>query len=487
MDRRIRFRQSGLLGFLLIFLLCVPVLWPQEEDSEKLTLQTASTPASPITGGTWTFTVLADYPNAQELIVQPPQFPSNLVLERVRTDLRVRRTESSDQSENSRWTAVEYLFTVKAPGTITIGSFEVKAGSREAATPAFTLRIQEAPRPKPVPPAFKWEKIPAALIAGQQEEISLVLSNWDMTKAIPRNIFGGKVPENFILEELPFTGPGEDNLIYYPVRIIALTGERLQMGPLSVQFEGGNLEIPRLNLPVTVSSVVPLPGAIPEEIPLLTSPDREEIIDPAIPVPFPQDDEKVFPLIRKEYEGIVTELRGLWEQGHYAQALAEIRRHERDSFSGPSLIFLRRKMEESLGLSLTWDESWHPWNFPAFPWIILVLLAVSAWGILKIRVTSRFLKGYKNVVVFLILGGLGIFLLIFGLGSRLKTAPGFSGPSAVLERTAARRVPDQTGVISAQYSEGQPVKIRSSPGQWVFAESMDGRSGWVPVEAVISY
>jgi len=60
-------------------------------------------------------------------------------------------------------------------------------------------------------------------------------------------------------------------------------------------------------------------------------------------------------------------------------------------------------------------------------------------------------------------------------------------PSGVLESTSAYRIPDVSGVILAQFDEGQPVKIRSSSGTWIYVESIDGRSGWVMAETLHFY
>jgi hypothetical protein len=113
------------------------------------------------------------------------------------------------------------------------------------------------------------------------------------------------------------------------------------------------------------------------------------------------------------------------------------------------------------------------------------VLMKSAW---KISVTSRKQRGYKKVSFLVIAGGVAILLLLGGLGEGM---PGMrdagGGKTAVLEKASAYRVPESGGAVNARFSEGQPVYIRSSRGEWVYAESMDGRSGWVPSTAVIPY
>ena len=109
------------------------------------------------------------------------------------------------------------------------------------------------------------------------------------------------------------------------------------------------------------------------------------------------------------------------------------------------------------------------------------VLTKSAW---KISVTSHTQRGYKKVTLLVAAGGLAIFLMLGGLGDRMRNVG--SRGTAVLEKTAAYRVPENGGAVNARFSEGQPVDIRSSQGEWIYAESMDGRSGWVPAAAVIT-
>jgi hypothetical protein len=289
------------------------------------------------------------------------------------------------------------------------------------------------------------------------------------------------------MEELPFDGAGADGIIRYRFRFIPLEGDALVLDPLVIQAEGISLEIPRLNIALTPSAAAQAPAAVANQSavspPVIV--ENDEIEKPA----FPELSEDVFPLFRREYEKIAGNVRILWEDGRYADALALIRKSERDSLSGLALAPLRRNLEQSLGLSFTEDERWRPWHVPAFPWLVVILLAAGVFvltkSVWKISVTSQAQRGYKKVTLLVIAGGLIIFLLLGGAGERMRGAGG--GRTAVLEKTAAYRVPESGGAVNARFSEGQPVDIRSTRGEWVYAESMDGRSGWVPSAAVIPY
>jgi hypothetical protein len=375
---------------------------------------------------------------------------------------------------------VEFLFTPLASGTVTLDPFEVTAGGKKAATGNISVRIYEEPGSSPRnAPVFRWESPPASLTTGESRELTLVLSNWSL-QSLPGAVFRGKAPVNAVMEELPPEGPREDGTIRYRFRVIPLGGSSLVLEPFSFQAEGITLNVPRFSAALTAAgntgSSEAAEPAREEEAP---QEDPEQEGGRTVPFPVVQGDA---PLFRQDYERIIKEAGNLWNAGNYAQALAYMRRNERDSLPGPALAPIRRDMERSLGLSLTEDEKWQPWKIPAFSWIILPLLLAAAIGAWKIKVTSGRFKGYKNVMVLVAAGSVLILLL---LCSGLWNSK--SGTPAVLEKTAAYRVPDPEGAVNALFSEGQPVVIRAGRSQWIYAEAADGRAGWVPAEAVISY
>jgi hypothetical protein len=100
----------------------------------------------------------------------------------------------------------------------------------------------------------------------------------------------------------------------------------------------------------------------------------------------------------------------------------------------------------------------------------------------KKGVTSFWGNGYKTIAsLVLVLVGLG--LIIFSLGK----APGNFRGRGVMKGAAVFRIPDSGGAAAAWFEEGQPVFIRSPAGNWIYAESPDGRGGWVPRDAVADY
>ena len=484
MEYRERTPRPGLLIlFIFISLFMALPLGAQEEEPEDegLEIQILSSPASPIAGGAWTFTILVDHPISQEVGVQPPRFPQNLILERVRTDVRNIRPPGRPEDEPSRWTAVEFLFSIRQGGSTTMGSFEVRVGSKQVSTVPITVQIRNVTTPPArSAPLFRWERLPASLALGQAEDLSLVLTNWDTQRPIPRNLLRGLIPENAIMEELPFSGDGD--AINYPIRIIPLEGNNVIFGPLSVQFEGETMEIPRFSLTVVAAEIhTPLDDSESLEVLL---PFDEEIL---FSIPFPQAQENLFFLFRNKYNRIIGEARDLWYQGRRVEALALIRKNERDSLSGPFFAPLRREMEMNLGLSFTMDEPWGIWNHQAFPWVFSVLLLLGLVIILKMKINSQGFKSIKSIKPLGVLGGLGVILLVIGLGAGIGGFGAIQSRSAVLENTEAYRVPDIAGAMQFMFDEGQPVKILSTSGPWIYAEAIDGKSGWIPIEKVYPY
>jgi hypothetical protein len=84
-----------------------------------------------------------------------------------------------------------------------------------------------------------------------------------------------------------------------------------------------------------------------------------------------------------------------------------------------------------------------------------------------------------------------VSLALIFLGERLGNIPvgslGARERTAVLRETQAYRVPDLKGAVNSRFSEGQPVIVGDYGLDWCYAETTDGRSGWVPREAVITY
>jgi hypothetical protein len=507
MGRRKRSGRIGLLIFLV--LLIQPGLLFSQADGETaqgeefppLEIRVETTPANPAANSPWTIYILVNHPVLSEVKVNPPLFPSILVLERVRTEVRVIRGNDSDAPEE-RWTRVEYLFTPQRAGTIALEPFEVTVPGREAMTGSVRVSFREDPRAvRSYDPRFRWVTPVPPVPAAERGELILELTGWDPSKKVPESIFQGRTPPNAIFEE---HGPEASGTGYrYPIVIIPLEGSSIALGSFSFEAEGYNLSVPALTVQVPPGLTVRGERSNDET--------PQETLAPELlpPYAFPESRENIFPVFRNEYNRIVAGVRVLWDEGRHAEALALIRRNERDSLPGSALAQVRREMEENLGLGLTEDESRRPLRIPLTVWVLFLFLALTAAAVLVIfrrgtpshqleakpskkNVTSRGRGGFKTVIALIFLTGIvfifleenfGIFYMENFLVQRLST----TGKTAVLERTTAYRVPDLKGAVNARFGEGQPVIVGDYMGDWCFAESPDGRSGWVKREAVIVY
>jgi len=533
MDRRKRSYRAGLL---ILSLLLLPAVsgdaglradegensgGPSDRDNASfLELKVELSSSTPMENNPWSIFILINHPTPSEVNVKPPRFPAILVLERVRTDTRLIRTESPPSTspstpetvapapQSERWTRVEFLFTPQRTGTVTLGPFEVTVPGRQGKTGETSVRFRENTRAvRRYEPRFRWIGTAPSVPIGKQAELVLELTSWDPDKNLPQGIFRGRAPLNALLEEIAPITTGE-GIHRYTVAIIPLEGSAIRLEPFTFQAEGFTLNVPGLTV-----TVLPAPAEIPREADTGRSltqgilPDEgndsdliedEEGSEDYISMhPFPESREKVFPLLQGEYDRIIAGVGELWDEGRRAEALAEIRRNERDRLSGPFLIPLRKEMEQALNLGFTEDERWRPFKFPLLSLVILCIVVFSAAVIIIVfrpktanrrkNVTFRRHSGFRTVIIFVLSLGLALIFLEGGLASFSLGRRGSLHNTAILRRCSAYRVPDFKGAVNARFGEGQPVIVGDYSGEWRYAESSDGRSGWVPREAVITY
>ncbi|MDR0473644.1 MAG: hypothetical protein LBH43_08260 [Treponema sp.] len=479
-------------------------------------------PKNPLVSENFTITVLVDHPYPYEVSIRPPNFPSEMILERIRSEGRNIQNPYSDgtgESENraasSRWTAVEFLFNPLSAIDVELEPFEITVHGKKTPSEPVLLNIAAGTRTvSSYNPVFRWENPPASLASGEEKTLVLALSNWDPQQKPPQKFFGGRVPKNAIFEELPSGGPGTDRIIRYRYRLIPLpaaglsgssAGPSLEVGPFSFTFEGYALQVPglviRLNGTLPSHNPLVLQTPVSSDIPSFKEEDASEPIeDRALWSDFAQNDNEIPRFLRKEYERVGEAVKGLWEEGLYAGAIAELRRNERDSFAGPYFVPLRHKIEKELGFSSTEDETWQlPKKaalFLGFALILIVFLVVF----LKISVTFSPKKGYKGVVISLSAVILVVALFCGGIVMEsLNIKRLGSGGKAVLKRTPAYRIPDTHGTLSSHFDEGEPVNIRYLRGDWIYVESTanlliektdgkkNGKTGWIPRDSAIIY
>jgi hypothetical protein len=477
MDRRKRSCRIGLLIFLTLLL---PLAADEGEIPE---VRIDSFPASPSVNNHWSIYVLVRHPNPREVSVTPPHFPPSLALERVRTDTRF-------IVEGERWTRVEYIFTPLREGTITLEPFEVRTPAGRAFTEGINVYFSGDIVRRHYDPRFRWLGPVNAVSPGVKAELFLELTSLDPNMKIPEGLFQGRAPLNAILEE-GFPQAAGDGRYRYLISIIPLEETNVILDAFSLNHDIYILNIPRISLSV-------LPARFQERASLnepLRAGETGIPPDSIREIPFPESRETVFFFLKGEYERIIAVAQALWEENRRAETLAEIRKNERDSFAGPFLVPLRREIEQGMGIGFTENERWRPLKIPLPVYAFFFIASISAlvfFLVLRPRqlITSKHLiifrrSAFFRVIILVITLGLILIFLEENLGD---FPPGrSSGNAAVLRSTQGYRIPDFRGAVNDRFIEGQPVIIGDYTGDWLLAETHDGRSGWVPRESVIIY
>jgi len=482
MVRRQQLFRAGLLIFFIPFFFCFVDL--RADEGEALEVLIEMSPANPVVNSLWSVYVLVKHPSPREVSVEPPRFPSSLALERVRAEART-------TAQGELWTRVEFLFTPLRADTVTLGPFDVKTPLGRALSAAIDVNIwEETVVRRRYEPRFRWQGRAPSVSTGKKGELLLELINWDPLKTIPQGFFQGKAPANAILEE---SMPSEEGGVYrYTISIIPLENSPVKIGPISFRYDIYALTIPEITVPV-------VPAGRPQVISggeAATTQNDDQTND-APSLSFPSGSEKVFFLFQGEYDEIKAKAQALWEEGHRAEALAEIRKNERDNLFGPYLVPLRMEIEKVLGLGFTENERWHPFKIPITVWVISGF-AIFLAGVFIIAFRPQNRINWKNVVFhrgnnfYIIIAlifavALGLIFLEESVSKFSFGGSGSTGKTGVLKETQGYRIPDYKGAISEKFFEGQPASIGDYRGDWCFAETPDGRSGWVPRESVIPY
>ena len=499
MVKRKRFFRAGLLAgkalILFFIFLSLPSLKVHSEEGENLIpfeMEVETSPLIPFTGNFWSVFILVKHPNPLEVNIKPPPFPPSLTFERARSESRTINGE--------RWTRTEFLFTANSPGPVILEPFLVTVRGMEASTQRIEARVRdESPAERRYEPRFRWVSPVPIVPLGEEAELSLELSNWDPQKNAPRGFLSGRAPVNAITDEGSPVETGE-GIFRYSVTFIPLAKGDAEISAFSFNAGGYEITVPPIIVPVTggkPETALPMD----DNFPLSEIEEKDTAAQIARPLS-PKDAGTVLPLLRGEYEKVTGKVLELWNNNRRAEALAEIRRHERDSFSGPLLRPLRREMEEIMGLGFTTGEKWQPLKLSLLTWGFLGMLLISLILFLFVfkpvrrlfkkssavkSVTSTRKNGFKSIIIPALFTGLIVILLAEGFGNFFTGRVGSVKNRAVLMETNAYRIPDAKGAVSASFEEGRPVTVSDFHLDWCYAESGDGRFGWVKREFVIIY
>jgi hypothetical protein len=286
-----------------------------------------------------------------------------------------------------------------------------------------------------------------------------------------------------IMESIPLQG--EDEVLAF--RVIPLAGPSFILPAFSFPLGAMTLQVPALRIPVSEAKI-PLAEKTEEA--------AEQSAEQAVAAPVPGDEPRAlapFPLDPRGGSGsvrnIVEKARTLWEGGQGVEALAELRRNERDHPTGFTLVNLRRDVERSLALEAGQDEIWRPRILMASALVLCLILGALSFILptLKLPRLPVVLNGGIRIM------GLGFTLIalfcLFRL-SPLLPYRGRSAPRQALSReTMVYRVPDDTGTGIARFREGQGILVYEIRDGWAYAESVPiGRgAGWVKAGMYVMY
>jgi hypothetical protein len=418
-----------------------------------------------------------------------------------------------------RQTMLEYYFFLNAPGRVSLAPFTISVPAApdlpEAPesprirfrSPAIQFLVRASGETgaggssSARDPRLSWRDVPGRLSPGEEAEIVLVRQDRD-TRPLPSpRLLVPRTPVGAILEASPPREGDEAAGVLLRLRIVPLEEGRLNIPAFSVPAGDYSLDIPALSVPVGPA------GRDREAAPL---PSRGEISAPPerSSLPFPETALRPLFPFKAGCESIRDRARAFWDRGLRVEALAELRRNERDYAGGPALSFLRRDAEKILGLSGNGGEAWRPRVL--FRGIFAISAGLAAASLVlgflsaKKRVTPapawcykvigkfkkpawvlRVLAALFAVLAFFSLGALGFLPLE---GSPFAGLSGFSRP-ALAREAEAFRVPGPEGTPAFRFEEGRRVLVRSVREGWAYAEipGKEGRSGWVRTEALVFY
>jgi hypothetical protein len=436
------------------------VLLSVSAEAEDPAITVEISPEEPGLDVPWIVTFMVDHPSPSEVIIQHPALPPSLALESVRTGARY--------AESRRWTAVEFWFIPQRPGPVRLRPFTIILPGLTLFTEEITGLIQGKDSYTEYRPYLVWDSPPGSLGIGESLDLALRLVNWDPQKPRPGlDLFRFPVLEDAVLEELPPSERDQKRDILLRLLAIPLGGEVFSLPSQTIRYEDVSLTVPSLRIPLQKSMEKEEIPREKEGIP------REEKKEEKANITWENLDIPPGLFFRRGYEKTLKKIQVLWDQERFPEALAEMRRNERDRLGGSRFARLRRSGEALLGLDSAPDEGPRPPFIALFLGSLLGLIFIIFKKLKRKTVTFCFSWGYTSIIL--------AVLAVMAGARALKPGPG------VVQGTDAYRVPDLQGGINAHFDPGQAVIIRSLSAEWGYVESLDGRIGWVLRDHIIIY
>jgi len=431
----------------------------------------------------WKLTLLIQYPKPEDVIISPPPIPGNLELDRIRTGIRMISGEA--------WTAVEYTFIPKILGNLVLGPFEIQIqGKRKLSSPQ-TLTIQDAEEAvRQYTPRLFWAGRIDTVQTGVPLVLELHLKGYDPAIALPENIMALSVNpvQNALIEPLYVSYQDRARGVLHRIQLIPLTPGELDLPEATVRL-GVNLirsEPRRIMVAEGHKQQVASPLAdgsvvVSRTRSLTGGPGDRAVsglggIQQHAPV-FPESPLLLWPFISGSVTSVLQESRTLWQSGSYAQALAVLRKQERDALAGLLYRRVRKEAEQQLGIISSPDEWWLPQGLLYTASAIVSGMALL-WGLKKRKkVSILFLACSCLILVYSMVGQKYLVPLLRG------------GTIGVIQEpdTAVRTIPDPAGNISSRLVSGEGVLIQQTADPWVFISAPGQRSGWVLRSVILTY
>ena len=445
-------RRNDRAGFIAVFLCILLLLFPAAvfawDDAPFVFVRYSQDNA---VGTMWTLTLLVPYDDPNRVNILTPPFPASVSLEQIVKNPRiinVREWEAENEGGPlfERWTAAEFTFILTEPGVAAFAPFVVTTPRGQAETNFFEINIidpRHIGRPRFV---FAWEGSVEELVLGESAFLSLSLSDSGHDREIALSEswqLAPEVPPGHIMEFVPLSPRERQAGMVFKMRLIPLSVIPFTLEKRQFSSGDADFEIPALQIPVRRPDESVITARAPARGDM--SANAAEAASRRPPFPPLETAAAVHASLyrrhREECDIIYNTAASLWERGYVGNALALLRKNEREHRAGALFAVLRREAEQALGFTATGNER-------------------------------------------------RIFLP-FG---RNRTR------SAVLRETTVRRIPDSAGTEIARFREGQPVLVfaendrarAESPGRqesWlrVTANDNSGISGWVLKEKIIFY
>jgi hypothetical protein len=456
-----------------------------EEERENLKFLLEFSPDAVIQNEPFTFNIIVNHSAPDEVYIEPPDFHDAFRIERLRVETRF---VFDSPREGNRWTVFEFLLTAVEAGAQRLDPFQITVFEETVMTNPISIQVREENPNAKI--SFAWfgangrsGVYPVRM--GDSREFVLRVTNWEKT-AYPAIQLRIEAPQNAIIEELPLSKNDRDTGIILRLQIIPLDENPVNINKQIVYYEKNPLEIPPLQISVLPAAVIAQKDETgttsysETELPQ-TAPDTHKITAAPLSVSFSvlmDNNKNIFFPLRTGVDACISEAAFLWQQERYAAALAVLRHGESSLVAGYAVRTARIICENAVGLPSCPNELWLPRCPLLFIFIFSAVFSVFLFFIKKICHVSMFFRT-------------ALFCVSAAAFSALLFSYNYGETRAVLGQCAAYPIPEETVKPAVYFMEGEPARIRSKSGGWVYVEALiqnaHEKSGWIKKENMNGY